>query len=135
MKAETDHKPLISMFKKPLNNCPRRVQRLLLRVQRYDLAVLYTPGKQLAVADALPHAPDHEADTGEAAQIKGLDDVVEAYVDMIVRTMPMSDSRLAEIHKATLTDQQLTRLKQVIADGWPKAHHRCPRDVHPFWNV
>ena len=100
VEAETDHKPLISMFKEPLNDCPLRVQRLLLRVQRYDLAVIYTPGKQLAVADALSRAPNHEADAGEVAQIKGL----EAYVGMIVRTMPMSDGRLVEIRQATLAD-------------------------------
>ena len=60
--------------------------------------MIYTPGKQLAVADALSRAPNHEADAGEVAQIKGL----EAYVGMIVRTMPMSDGRLVEIRQATL---------------------------------
>ena len=111
------------------------MQRLLLKVQQYDLAVIYTPGKQLAVADALSHTPDHEADAGEAAQIKGLDDVVEAYVDMIIRTMLTFDGRLAEICQATLADHELTRLKQVIVDSWPREHQQCLRGVWPSWNV
>ena len=56
-------------------------------------------------------------------------------MNLIVRTMSISDSSLAEIGQATLADQSLTRLKQVITDGWPKEHYHCPRDVQPFWNV
>ena len=51
VEAETYHKPLISLFKKSLTDCPLRVQRLLLRVQKYDIQVFYNPGKQLVVAD------------------------------------------------------------------------------------
>jgi hypothetical protein len=40
----TDQKPLMSIFKKSLNDCPLRLQRLLLRVQKYDLRIGYTPG-------------------------------------------------------------------------------------------
>ena len=33
--VETDHKPLISIFSKALSNAPKRLQRMLLRLQRY----------------------------------------------------------------------------------------------------
>ena len=36
---ETDHKPLESIFKKSLVNAPKRLQRMLLRLQRYDFEV------------------------------------------------------------------------------------------------
>ena len=72
VQAETDHKPLISLFKKPVNDCPLRVQRLLLRVQRYGLDVTYTPGKMLVIADTLSRAPDKS--TGDMADKEHLMD-------------------------------------------------------------
>ena len=134
LEAETDHKPLISLFKKPLTDCPLRVQRLLLRVQKYDLHVVYTPGKQLVVADALSRAPDRKAEQGEAAQVQSLDDVVEAFVDMIIETMPVSDNRLKQIRESSQADDQLTNLQQMILWGWPAERHQCPIDLRPFWN-
>ena len=56
VEVETDHKPLIPLFTKPLCDCPLRIQRLMIRVQRYDLKVSYTPGKYMFTADALLHS-------------------------------------------------------------------------------
>ena len=51
--VETDHKPLISISKKQLGDAPPRLQRLLLRIQKYDLVLEYTPGKYLVIDDTL----------------------------------------------------------------------------------
>ena len=51
--VETDHQPLIAISKKQLCDAPPRLQRLLLRIQKYDLMLEYTPGKLLVVADTL----------------------------------------------------------------------------------
>ena len=51
--VETDHKPLIPIFKKPLYAAPPRLQRMLLQLQRYDLDVTFKPGSQIPVADTL----------------------------------------------------------------------------------
>ncbi|KAL5259137.1 hypothetical protein ACHWQZ_G009557 [Mnemiopsis leidyi] len=40
----TDHKPLLSCLKKPVHKSPVRIQRLLLRLQRYNLRLQYVPG-------------------------------------------------------------------------------------------
>ena len=50
VEAETDHKPLESLFQKPLVDCPLRIQRMLLNLQTYDLDVHYVTGKHLVVA-------------------------------------------------------------------------------------
>ncbi|PFX12349.1 Retrovirus-related Pol polyprotein from transposon 17.6 [Stylophora pistillata] len=54
--VRSDHKPLKAIFTKPLSKAPPRLQRLLLRIQRYDLHVQYTPGTDIPVADALSRA-------------------------------------------------------------------------------
>ena len=54
-KVHSDHKPLESIITKLLCSVPPRLQRVLLRLQKYDLAVKYVSGKSLHVADTLPH--------------------------------------------------------------------------------
>lgn len=58
--VETEHKPLVSLFKKPLYNVPARLQRIMLRLQPYDLNVIYKPGKYLYVADTLSRCALHD---------------------------------------------------------------------------
>ena len=48
---EIDHKPLESIFKKSLLSAPCRLQRMLLRLQRFNLSVSYKPGSQMFLAD------------------------------------------------------------------------------------
>ena len=56
--AETDHKPFVAIFKKPLSECTLRLQRMRIRFQCYDLQLQYTPGKLLFTADTLSRAVD-----------------------------------------------------------------------------
>jgi len=54
--AETDHLPLLAVHKKGLNSAPKRLQRLLLRLQRYSYSLVYRPGTALVLADTLSRA-------------------------------------------------------------------------------
>ena len=55
--VETDHKLLESIFKKPLNAAPPRLQRMLLTLTKYDMDVRYIPGKKQVILDCLSRAP------------------------------------------------------------------------------
>ena len=55
--AESDHKPLEMIAMKNLANAPRRLQRMLLELQRYDVTIKYRPGKEMQLADALSRCP------------------------------------------------------------------------------
>src|SRR6218665_3052465 len=50
---ETDHKPLIDIAKKPLALAPRRLQRMLLRLQ-FILVIFIAPLQVLYYSEALP---------------------------------------------------------------------------------
>jgi len=54
--VETDHKPLIAIHKKSLADAPKRLQRILLTLQKYTYNVVYCPGSRLVIADALSRA-------------------------------------------------------------------------------
>ena len=45
--VHTDHKPLESIFKKPLHRAPKRLQGMLIRLQKYGLVVHYERGSRM----------------------------------------------------------------------------------------
>ena len=56
--AKTDHKPLQTIMNvQQLDECPPWLMRMKLYMLQYCYTVEYVPGKTLAVADALSHAP------------------------------------------------------------------------------
>lgn len=104
---ETDHKPLIAISQKPLGDAPPRIQRLMLRLQKYDLTFEFTPGKHLVVADALSRASLHNTNSTT-------EEVVQIHIDAIRVHMPVSDAKWAEIVKETQKDVKLKRVMKNI---------------------
>ena len=49
-------KPLESTVKKPLHRAPKRLQRMLLRLQWYDMTLRYFKGTEMYIADAMSRA-------------------------------------------------------------------------------
>ena len=64
VEVETDHKPLEAIVKKSLSMAPPRLQRMLLRLQRYDFTAKYKPEKEMVLAGTLSRAfvPEKELD-------------------------------------------------------------------------
>ena len=51
--AESDHKPVEMIHLKNLTAAPPRLQRMLLRIQRYDTTIKYIPGTEMLLADPM----------------------------------------------------------------------------------
>ena len=90
-------------MKKPLHLVPMRLQRLRIRLQRYNVTAQYVRGKSIPVADTLSR---NGARDGNVSDEMGLD----AYVDAILKQMPVSDEKLEEIRKTTKDDNELQEL-------------------------
>ena len=71
--VQTDHKPLENILKRPLLQAPRRLQRMLLQLQRYHLNVVYKPGKEPLIADTLSRAylPNEPAPVKNNCDVQG----------------------------------------------------------------
>lgn len=112
--VETDHKPLVSLFKKPLFNIPARLQRFMLRLQAYNIEVQYKPGKYLFIADTLSRSPLPD-------KLTKMDNDIELHCDMIMTQIITSSSNhnLDEIRDAQESDAVLDKIKKYILEGWP----------------
>ena len=53
--VHTDHQPLETIYKKPLHKSPARLQRMLMRLQRYQFSLQYKKGTSLHIADTLQY--------------------------------------------------------------------------------
>ena len=102
-------KPLEDIHLKHLSNPPPRLQRLLLKLQPYDVTIKYVQGQKVPVADALSRA----IPSGKA-EIEGLDVTIH---DL---TTTLSHVQVEAIQMATREDQVLQMLMQQMMQGWPE---------------
>ena len=120
--AESDHKPLESIHLKHLTSAPTRLQRMLLRLQPYDLTIRYRPGTQMQIADALSRlSPEEKAPIPDlCVQIH---DVCPQF----------SNEYLERIRSETSKDPELAALKEVVYTGWPATIKQLLSVVRPYW--
>ena len=55
--VETDDQPIETIFEKPIYKASRRLQAMLMRLQRWSFAVNYKKGAHQVIGDALSTAP------------------------------------------------------------------------------
>ena len=123
----SDHKPLETISKKPLATAPKCLQRLLLRLQQYDVEIRYKPGPEMYLADTLSRAylPTTARSTAE-------DETERIHA---VDFLPISEPQLAVIQRETAADPVLQSLIQVILQGWPDQKEALPSELHPYFTV
>ncbi|KXJ19477.1 Uncharacterized protein K02A2.6 [Exaiptasia diaphana] len=128
---ETDHKPLEFIFKKSIHSAPARLQRMLLRLQRYNLRVVYKPGSQMYLADHLSRAP-----LPVIEEFQSEFEVFAVEVESInpLESIKVSPDRLNQIQKATGQDLILETLKSTVLQGWPETKDEVPQNIREYWN-
>ncbi|KAL1460265.1 hypothetical protein WDU94_012186 [Cyamophila willieti] len=99
--VETDHKPLITLFKKSLADIPNRLQRLMMKLQMYDLNVIYKSGKEMYVSDTLSRAPLKETCSEFDDSLK---QELAIHATMFMRSLNATDQKLSEIAEMTSKD-------------------------------
>jgi hypothetical protein len=60
--VESDHKPLEVIMKKPIYIPPMRIQKMLFKLQPYELKFAYVKGKKLGLTDCLCRLPLPESE-------------------------------------------------------------------------
>ena len=124
---ETDHKPLIPIFKKPLLSAPNRLQRMLLRLQKYNLHVTYLPGKHIYIADMLSQAYLPHTQSNHTDVFKELETINQA------QHISMTDTTFQQLKTATGEDRTLQTLMGTVLKGWPETKRSTPENIHSYW--
>lgn len=127
--VETDHKPIVNIFNKSLYDIPPRLQRIMLRLQPYDLLVTYKPGKYLYVADTLSRAALPEN------VLIDIDKDLDLHVNLLVANLSLSPKSLQEIEEATSSCHIINKLKYYIKNGWPKDNKNIEPELKPYFPV
>lgn len=124
--VETDHQPLLAIFKKPLNKTPARLQRMLMQIQKYDIVLRYRRGSQLYIADALSRAYIKEQ------IIDNFDKELQAQVCLIISQINVTENKLKEFQINTNKDCELIELKKVILEGWPNNNKKVNDKIKAY---
>lgn len=80
-------------------------------------------------ADTLSRAVDKE----ERADCENSADI-QAYVDMIVTSLPVTADRTEQIRRETNADETMKELKSTVQKGWPENKKDCPVQIQDYWN-
>ena len=123
----TDHKPLISMFKKDVAALLQCIQCILLQIHQYRVQIIYIPGPKIFIADWMLW---HNHVEGKDKPIKDMGICVDAIQSMT--DMPECIS-MAEIKQTSAQDNHLQQLKSFIIAGWPDTKE-LNADLRPYWS-
>ena len=98
---------------------------MLLKLQKYDLTVKYTKGKDMHIANALSRAYLSDTEENNSEEI-------ELAVHRLTKHLPVSEARRAEFKTATELDCSLQRVKKLTMKGWPDNINNIPESVKEY---
>lgn len=110
--VETDHKPLESIVNKDINKISCRLQRMVLKLLKYDIEVRYVPGHKMFVADYLSRL--YIMDKAK------IDPTVQELVHSFEQQLAVTDKKMAEFQNETLNDSDLRQVVTWYNEGYPK---------------
>ena len=131
VEVHTDHKPLINTLNKPLHANPKRIQRLLLRLQCYNLTLVYIPGKDMHIPDMLSRA--HAVDNRQTESEQKLTEEADFQVHVVIQNYKCSDEMRSRIVEETSREPGLVQVREYILRGWPNSLKDCVESAKLFW--
>ncbi len=120
--VETDHKPLEMILRKPRFAAPKRLQRMMMQLQKYNLKAVYKRGTELYIADTLSRSylsAPNQVDEQEQQFIRAVENV------NMTKHLSISPERL----------QEFQDLMKNIENGWPDQRNKIlprTRAYHKF---
>ena len=124
--VKSDHKPLESIMLKDLSKIgSRRLQRLRLKLYKYDLHLDYKPGSKIPIADYLSRYTSCNVDK----------DFEENVMKQMVHTLSIGDEKLKLYQLETGKDNDLKLLSDYYSKGWPSDKSKVPDSVKSYFKL
>ena len=94
---ESDHKPLEAIAKEPLRCAPKRLQGIFLKIQKFDINIVYNPGSRTYLAETLSrvYLPSSKNTKGVFKRVN------------VLKILPVSEEKHDEILGHTSKDEVL----------------------------
>ena len=132
IEVHTDHQPLVSIVKKPLNKFPARLQRMLMRLQRYRFQVTHKRGPTLHLANTLSRTALLQP---VATKVTHFDVFrMEMESEHNSRNPRLQESTENHLRQEIGRDTTLSAFYKVITHGWPENKAAISEPLRPYWN-
>ncbi|KAG7312060.1 hypothetical protein JYU34_001506 [Plutella xylostella] len=125
-----DHKPLESLLKKHIHEVPSpRLQRLKLKLLRYDLEFKYLKGKLMYIADLLSRA------------FTECDDTDDSYMHEVVHCVGLAnylqctEEQKHELITETSKDSEISKVIEYTKSGWPAKIKLQPDIIQRYYKL
>nr|XP_022316673.1 uncharacterized protein K02A2.6-like [Crassostrea virginica] len=102
------------------DSTPMRIQKMMIKLQWYDITVKYRKGTTMYISDALSRAYLEESEEEESDK-----------ADMICM-LSITPEKYSEIHRAT--QKELETLMSTIQTGWPDTKNDSPFEVRQYFD-
>ena len=137
--ALTDHKLLETILRKSIKQAPKRLQRMMLRLQKYHLNAVYKKGRDMHISDhlsrsALSISENIKLEEYDIFSIQEenelMQDIKEIDPDLY---HDVSDRTLLQVPEATVADDNLMTLAEMVTYGWPDDKSQVPPNIREYW--
>ena len=130
--VHTGHLPLENIMKKPLNKAPARLQRMLMKLQRYRFDLTYKRGPTLHLADTLSRAALPQPISARVTHFDVFRTGMES--EQNCRNPRLEESTENHLREQTSKDLELAALYKVIVHGWPEDKSAISESLRPYCN-
>ncbi len=116
-------------MKKSVLSAPKRLQRMILRLQRFDFEIAYKKGSEMFLADMLSRSNfkgDKERDDKDKAFDVFMADEERSRTEIelescnMMQYLSVSQEGLRKVQRATEEDRQMSEVKRLVKEGWPE---------------
>ena len=136
IEVHTDHHPLETpletILRTLLNKAPARLQKMMMKLQRYSFKVTYKKGKSMYLADTLSRAtlPDPVR-----AEVTGFEVFrIELAHQVNERNASLTKATEGKLQVKIKRDPILSQLYAMIIKGWPDEKQKVAKELQQYWN-
>ena len=132
--VHSDHQPLETISKKPLIKAPRRLQRMMLKLQKYQFTVRYKKGRELFVADTLSRAAVGQGVQSPLTIMQECEVFRLELAQIDLTPNRITADTMSRIREEPAKDPVLTVLHKVVLSGWPSERKEVPEEIRAYWS-
>ena len=108
--------------KKPIDTAPHCLQRMLLKLQKYDYNIIHKPGKEMILVDRLSRFPSWSENW-------------TIVLHHNIQHVTITNDKFNIIRGATEKDPILYAVYHITLNGWPNRFHEAIHIAHQFWGA